>query len=166
MKVSNDPHLINHAGTTIEIGTGMKEIPLSCEFSRTLTLSQGFHTAQTALGQDGTTGGSNVFSPVFTMNLNEYNTTSHAYYKTNGVTVGEPLQVCYRIIQKMRQKSGFKWDFEIFSKKLRFLKIDKKINSYSSYKFKVLPEYLELNNILWFSKYLIRKLWPQSEFPP
>ena len=91
--MSNAPHLIQYGGTTIEIGTKIEEIPLQCDFSRTLELSKGFETAKTTHGQDGTTSGNNIFSPVFSIQLNEYNETSHAYYQTDGVTVGEPLQV-------------------------------------------------------------------------
>ena len=95
LQISNKPHLINTQGLIIEIGTKIEEIPLFCDFARELTLESNFEATQSLIGQDGTTLGGNDFSAVFNINLNEYDENTKSYYKTDGVTVGEPLQVNY-----------------------------------------------------------------------
>ena len=94
LEILGDPHQLTHSGITVDIATAMNPIHLSCDYSNAVTVDMGFVANHTAFGQDGAQSGSTDFTSAFVIQLNEFNHTANTTFISDGVMVGEELQVC------------------------------------------------------------------------
>ena len=93
LEVVGSPHQLTHGGVTIDVGTQVDPIDLSCDYSTSVTVGAGFIANHTTFGQNGGISGQTDFTAAFIIELNEFNHTSNSTYVSDGVMVGEELQV-------------------------------------------------------------------------
>ena len=95
LEIIGNPHQISYSGVTIDIGTQVDPITLSCDYSNTLTLDSNFMANHTTYGQNGAQTGATDFTSAFIIELLEFNTTNNDTYVSDGVMVGEELLVSF-----------------------------------------------------------------------
>ena len=79
---------------TIDIGTKVEGLSLSCDYAKTLTVESNFKANSSEnVVQDGAISGNSNFDDIFFINLHEFNETNNATYISDGVVVGQELQV-------------------------------------------------------------------------
>ena len=114
LNVVGNPHQLTHGGVTIEVGTQVDPLDISCDYSTTVTVGAGFIANHTTFGQNGDTSGATDFTSAFIIELNEFNHTENSTYASDGVMVGEELQVnskikgpfCVKTLQRKKQNPG------------------------------------------------------------
>ena len=88
---------VNVGDVEIEIGAELSPIPLQCDYSRYFTISQDFESAKTEVTQNGATRNfrrtNGLFNHVFFMNINEFDDRIQNFRRTDGVMVGQRMQV-------------------------------------------------------------------------
>ena len=79
------------------MATEVDPIELSCSFTRDITLNSAFQANHTTFTQNGDTEDTSPdFTSVFSVQLNEFNYTDNTTYISDGVIVGEELQVNFK----------------------------------------------------------------------
>ena len=103
LEIIGNPHQISYSGVTIDIGTQVDPITLSCDYSNTLTLDSNFMANHTTYGQNGAQTGATDFTSAFIIELLEFNTTNNDTYVSDGVMVGEELLVIFTRIENLSE---------------------------------------------------------------
>lgn len=85
---------------TIDIGTKVEGLSLSCDYAKTLTVESNYkaNSSENVI-QDGAISGSSNFDDIFFINLHEFNETNNATYISDGVVVGQELQVSLDLLK-------------------------------------------------------------------
>ena len=95
LEIIGNPHQLSYSGVTIDIGTQVEPIALACNYADTLTLDSNFIANYTDFGQNGAQTGNSDFTSAFSITLNEFNHTTNSTFISDGVMVGEELQVIF-----------------------------------------------------------------------